>query len=552
MAEKRNAVVKQAAFLMAAQMISSVVGLLYRSPLDGIIGDVGDGYYTYANDWYIIILLISSYSIPSAVAKVMAERLAVGQYKNAQKVFHAALIYAVIVGSIGAAVAWFGAPILLRSMPNAIPALRVLAPTIFLSGILGVMRGYFQSHNTMKPTAFSQVAEQIMNAIVSVLAAYLLTRPFVGTGAEEQIGKYGAAGGTLGTGAGVVMGLAVMLLMYRANRKKVNKKLAKDKVGATESYRDVFKTIMMMVTPIILSTCVYNATSVVDQMVFTELMTAKGVSESVISSEYGIFGYKFLTIINIPIALASATSTALIPAVATSIAAGSKKGAIQKIDDCIRMTLFIAIPSCFGIGILAYPIIKLLYPSGNISGAAALLVAGAISVVFYSLSTVMNGVLQGMGHPSIPVRNGLIALAVNIAVCAGFVWFANLGAMSIVFSVIAYSFTVMVLDMLAIRKYLGYVLGGSGNIVPPLKASVIMGVVVAAIYWIPARLLPDLYERYLVSGITTVIAVIAGILVYMVVYTKATGMTDDELRTVPMGTRILQVLYKLHLRKPQD
>ncbi len=549
MAEKRNAVVRQAAFLMAAQMISSVVGLLYRSPLDGIIGDVGDGYYTYANDWYIIILLISSYSIPSAVSKVMAERLAVGQYKNAQKVFHAALIYALIVGTIGASVAWFGAPVLLRSMPNAIPALRVLAPTILFSGFLGVMRGYFQSHNTMKPTAFSQIAEQIMNAIVSVLAAYLLTRPFVGSGLKEEIGKHGAAGGTIGTGAGVVMGLSVMLLIYRANYKKLNKKLEQDRSDASESYWDVFKAIMLMGTPIILSTCVYNATAVVDQMVFTELMTAKGISASVISSEYGIFGYKFLTISNIPIALASATSTALIPAVATSLAAGSKKGAVQKIDDCVRMTLFIAIPSCFGLAILSFPIIRLLYPSGNVSGAAVLLVVGAITVVFYSLSTVMNGVLQGMGHPGIPVRNGLIALAVNIAVCAGFVWFLNLGAMSIVFSVIAYSFTIMVLDMFSIRKYLGYGLGGTKNIIPPLKASVVMGAVVAAVYWIPAKLLPDLYTRYLVSGITTVIAVMAGVLVYMVVYTKTTGMTDDELRTVPMGTRILQVLYKLHLRK---
>ena len=109
MAEKKGAVVRQAAFLMAAQLICSVVGLLYRSPLHLIMGDVGDGYYTYAYEWYTIILLISSYSIPTAISKVMAERLAVGQYRNAQRVFHASLYYVLAVGGVGAAVAFFAA-----------------------------------------------------------------------------------------------------------------------------------------------------------------------------------------------------------------------------------------------------------------------------------------------------------------------------------------------------------------------------------------------------------------------------------------------------------
>lgn len=101
----KGQVTRQAAFLMAAQMISSVIGLLYRSPLHLLMGSEGDGYYQYAYEWYTIILLISSYSIPSAVSKVMAERLAVHEYRNAFKVFKAALLYVLVVGGVGAAVA---------------------------------------------------------------------------------------------------------------------------------------------------------------------------------------------------------------------------------------------------------------------------------------------------------------------------------------------------------------------------------------------------------------------------------------------------------------
>ena len=58
-------------------------------------------------DLDLSILLISSYSIPMAISKVISERLALKQYRNAQKVFHGALIYAGLVGGIAAAVAFF-------------------------------------------------------------------------------------------------------------------------------------------------------------------------------------------------------------------------------------------------------------------------------------------------------------------------------------------------------------------------------------------------------------------------------------------------------------
>ena len=74
------------------------------------------------------------------------------------------------------------------------------------------MRGYFQAQNTMMPTAISQIGEQIVNAVISVLAAWLFTRAAIGD--ENLIGKFGAAGGTLGTGAGVVTGLIFMSGWY--------------------------------------------------------------------------------------------------------------------------------------------------------------------------------------------------------------------------------------------------------------------------------------------------------------------------------------------------
>ncbi len=95
---KKDGFIMQAGILAAASIICRMIGLLYRGPLTGIIGDEGNGYYSTAYNIYTIVLLVSSYSIPSAIAKVLAQRLALKEYRNAQRIFKCALVYVMVVG----------------------------------------------------------------------------------------------------------------------------------------------------------------------------------------------------------------------------------------------------------------------------------------------------------------------------------------------------------------------------------------------------------------------------------------------------------------------
>ena len=199
-----------------------------------MLGPVGLGYYGYASNLYSILLLISSYSIPMAVSKIVSERLALRQYKNAEKVFRGALIYAAIVG---------GAHCACRLFRGTVPAAGKSAergsrpagagPHHLSVSHSGSIPGYFQAHQNMTPTSVSQILEQIMNAIVSIAAAVLLINSFAPPG-EEAV--YGAVGGTLGTGAGVVTGLAFMLLVYFMNRNVLRRRMGRDRNREAESY----------------------------------------------------------------------------------------------------------------------------------------------------------------------------------------------------------------------------------------------------------------------------------------------------------------------------
>ena len=182
--------------LAAASIVSRIIGLLYRLPMTDIIGDTGNNYYSCAFEIYNIMLIISSYSLPLAVSKLVSAHVAKKQRKQAYQVFKGALLFATLTGTTVALIVYFGAEIFTEMLqtPLSVFALRILAPVLVVVAILGVIRGFFQGLGNMIPSAVSQIIEQIVNAIVSIWAAYVLFQ--YGTKVGDGIGnpeKYAAA-----------------------------------------------------------------------------------------------------------------------------------------------------------------------------------------------------------------------------------------------------------------------------------------------------------------------------------------------------------------------
>ena len=94
--KKKSNFLIQGSILAVASIISRIIGMLYRIPLTGIIGDVGNGIYSVAYEVYSILLLISSYSLPLAVSKLVSRYMAKGEKKNAYRYFKCALLDVII------------------------------------------------------------------------------------------------------------------------------------------------------------------------------------------------------------------------------------------------------------------------------------------------------------------------------------------------------------------------------------------------------------------------------------------------------------------------
>ncbi len=515
MSKKKNTLLRNTSILMAATIISRVIGLLYRSPLGETIGNEGLGYYSTASNLYTILLLISSYSIPMAVSKIVSERLALKEYRNAHRVFHGALIYAVIVGGIAALVAFFGGKFLLPyNQQNALLALRVLAPTIFFSAI------------------------QVFNAAFSIGAAWFFIQQFATNDTEHA--KFGAAGGTLGTGAGVLAGLCFMLIVYGVNRKTILRKAARDTRHREESYREIFQVLFLMVTPVIFTTFIYNCNAYLDNYLFFTILGWHGENQKALNAAYGEFSNYYVTLINVPLAMASASASAMMPEVSSCYATGDLDEANDKILETIRLTMFISIPAAVGLGVLAFPITGVLFPSSS-SLSGRLLMMGAVSVVFSALSTITNSVLQSIGQQKKALHNAAISLGMDLVVLALILAvFPRTNIYAVVFAGILFSLSMCVLNNLSIRKHLNFRNEFKNTYVKPLIAAAIMGVVTWVVYY-------GLFAITKRPSICMLIAILIAIVVYLIAFVVVTGTTEAEMRRMPMGTKLVKVLRILRI-----
>ena len=539
--KKKNNFVLQAGILAASGMIVKVIGLIYRSPLLSIIGLEGNGYYSTAINIYTIILLISSYSIPSAISKVIAQKLAFKEYRNVQRVFECALLYVLIVGGAASVITFVAAPVFMAKSVNSVVALRVLAPTIFFSGFLGVFRGYFQAHGSMMHTSLSQILEQILNAAVSIGAAYLLIKS-VADSDETTQAVYGSAGSALGTGAGVVTALLFMFGMYMLNRKMLHKRAKYDRSGRLDSYGEIFKVIFTIVTPFILSTFIYNCSTVVNMDVYYSiLMEYKHVDSVTAHIDYGIFSTQAIAVVNIPIAIASAMSSATIPGVSTTFVRKEYKKTRKQVAKAIRMTMLIAIPASVGLLLLAKPVMYFIFPQKEaLDKASGLLMALSVTVVLYCLSTLTNAVLQGIGKVNTPVIHSVIALVIQVASLVALLWFTDLNLYALACANIIYSFVMCVLNQISVRKHLKYRQEYMKTFIKPFFAAFVMGAVAYGVY-------TGLYMLLPVSRIALLVAIGIGAAVDFVIILLIGGVDEKELRSFPKGAMLVHFAKRMHL-----
>lgn len=543
MKKKKSNFIVQGGILAMAGILSRIIGIARRFPMQHIFGDKGNGYYAAAYSVYSIMLIISCYSLPLAVSKAVSSKISKRQYKSAQRVFQCAMVFALTMGGITFFVCEFLGDFLAEHVmeePMGAMALKVLGPALLTVSVMGVFRGYFQGLGTMMPTAISQILEQVFVLIGSIAGTYVLYNYGGKVGAllhnEDYAPAYGAAGASIGPVLGSVVGLLFLAFVYMLYRKGTKRRSSRDMNGRVDGYPQIFKLIILTIIPVLLSSTVYNISDVIDTSIFGKVMVAKGLGD-VKTDIWGVYTGKYKVLVNVPIALANAMCSSIVPVLTKLMVREEYGRAKERIGQAMRFTMIVAFPSAVGLAVLARPIISMLF-KGEVDMAVKMLHVGSVSVIFFAISTLTNGVLQGINRMKVPVRNAALSLVIHIV----FLYVTlqlGMGINAVIYANILFAAIVCVLNAMAIRKYMRYRQELVRTFAIPAIASVVMGIVIG--------LLNLLLAKTAGNVITVFVGICVGAVVYFAVLILLKGINEHDLRSMPGGRTVLTVAKRMRL-----
>lgn len=393
---------KGTVILAIAGFLTKLIGALYRIPLARLLGAEGIGLYQMAYPLYTMLLAISAAGMPVAVSILVTESLTRQDRPGANRVLKTSLLLMSLVGAVFSFVVYWGAGFAANNIlhePRAYLAIVAIAPAVFFSSLSAVFRGYFQGFQEMKPTAVSQVLEQLVRvATVLVLVYYLL--PF-----GLEIAAAGAAFGAV-TG-GIASLLFLMVIFKKAGGKERVYRSAKIPGPGIPA---VGRRLAGIALPLSLGGIVLPLMQVVDASIVPLRLQAAGYSPGQATELFGQLAGMAATLINLPAIITVALATSLVPAVYEAYTVQNSYLVKARIRTALRATVLLMLPASVGLWALAAPVSILLYNLADVGKPLQWLAPG---ILFFGLYQVCAGALQGLGKTYLPAVHLLVGVVVK-------------------------------------------------------------------------------------------------------------------------------------------
>lgn len=553
--------------LFFAQIVIKILGLIYRLVITNIpyFGDAGNGLYSAGYQIYTLLLAIASIGVPSAIAKLVSERIAVGKHREAHDIFKTALLLFGIIGLIGSSILFFGARYIATSLignPDVEEIMVALAPAVFFVAVSAVIRGYFNGMYNMKVSSNSQMLEQLFKSILTiglVVAVYFLAvvNPTdLAKSLELSVDTVTVAMATAANAASTIATViccGYLLIYYQRSKKEIWKNINEaNEIGyKKEKKTSIMKKILAVSIPISLASIISAINRNIDtftvinglKVALAGLYPTVELLQNEATRLYGILSGRVDTLIGLPTALNVAFATALVPAVSETMAKGDVKTARRRITFSIRTTLLIALPCAIGMCVLAEPILNLLFPNVYAKEAGLLLQISSFTIIFTLMNQTVAGALQGLGKVMAPAASlgcgAIVKLILNLILVRN----PQIGIYGAAISSVAAALTAMIINLIVLRNKIKLDTDKVSLIIKPIIATLVMGAV---------AFLTHYYVNMFIGKdrIATIIAILLAVIVYIFAILSLKVFDRDDYHMLPFGDKIYKFLQKLKIVKP--
>ena len=549
---KKNSFFGGAGILTAGIIIVKLIGALYKIPLGNILDDKGFGDFNTAYNIYSLLIIISTGGLPVALSKMVSEANAVGRRNQINKVFSLAMAAFCVLGTVSFCVMAFFPQQLANAMRDSQAAYSILAlaPAVFFICPMSAMRGYFQGHALMTPTAVSQIIEALCKLTVGLALAAAFQRSFD----SEAIS---AAGAILGVSVGCLLGSVYMYFCYRRHSR--SQPQGNDE---PEDSRTILATLAKLAIPITLASSVIALTNILDaRILLGQLQDALGKTVDEARTLKGVYD-KAMTLYNLPASFMVPLTASVIPHVSAALKVNQRRLGTQISETALRTTALLALPAGVGMFALGEPIIRLLYPATDVVEGGWMLSVLGIASISVCFMLVCNSILQAYRIVTLPMVTTVIGSALKLVVAWFLIGNPNFGIRGGAISTVVCFWLIALLDLVVVKLALPRSLSYLRVFAKPAAASAAMGLSAWAVCGLLSKTLvkigafqmkdeagqPILSEagKVMLSWKGNALAVMAAIGVAVIVYfalillTKA--ISKEDLSLMPKGDKIARLL----------
>lgn len=503
--------------IMFAQVLIKVLGLVYKLYLTNKegFGDAGNAIYSSGFQIYALLLTLSSIGVPNAIAKLVSERLAVGDSRGAHRIFKVAFATFSIIGGIGTLILFCGAKYIsnvVLQIPEAEYTLVALSPSIFFVSISSVIRGYFNGRQNLKATATSQAIEQVFKTVITIAIV-----AFIGSISKLNTVLM-AAGANLATTLSTFLSFSYLYIYYAERKTEIAQDIKLSTNYTPYKIRRILKTILAVSVPIALSSLMSVITKNIDAI--TVVSGLKNfMEEAQAKIQYGILAGKVDTLTALPLSLNIAFATALVPAISSARATNDIEKIRSKSKFSILITTLIGLPCATGMFLFAEPILQLLFP--NASKGSLLLQISSLTIVFTVLTQTVSGILQGLGKIMVP------AMALGCGVLTKFVFnlllipIPEIGIYGASIASIMCHMVAFGVVFIVMNKTVDLKLDFEKCIIKPIIATMIMAICSLGVY--------NIMIKITTQSITTIISIGSGVIIYGISIILLGILTKEEI-----------------------
>ena len=524
--------------LTVASFVVKVIGSLNWIFVSRILGGEGIGLYQMAFPIYFFAMTISQAGVPVAISIITAERVALNDIYGAKRVFRISMALMLVTGLLFSVLTYFSASWLIEwhfiRDARAYMSVVALAPTVFFVTFLASSRGYLQGWQRMTPTAVSQIVEQIFRVITMIMLADLLL-PW---GLD-----YASAGASLGALAGAVTGLIVLVYFHIKLNKEIDMKYGVDlkptEKSKNESALSIMKRIFTLSLPVSAASIMLPVVSNLDLMIVPQRLEVAGYSVHQATELFGYLTGMAVPLVNLATILTASLAVSIVPAISEARALKDTTRIYRQTAAAVRISNFVCFPAFVIVFLLATPIASLIY---NAPGAGPAVMISAVSIILLGLHQVSTGVLQGLGHTTIPMVNMILAAAAKVALNWTLTAIPWLGIMGAAWATAADMGVAAIINLYFIYKYIGYKME-LGQLIKTISSAAVMAVVVKFFY-------DFTLAEFNMAVFSLFGAVIVGCIVYIATMAVIGGMLEEDMNRIPMVGKIgVKVFRKLGIFK---